>query len=188
MLPVDVYELARTATGRAGELPLARLPRLGASLVRLEGMLAYDCQGLVDGLGRPALRLHLRAPLVLRCDRCSGELQYDLDVHRVFYFVDSEAALAAAEIDDAPEEALLGSDRFDLAGLIEDEAILQLPLSPRHERCARQLMEGRPAAAVRPNPFAVLQSLRAPPEGVVESSATPPPSRRKPKLGGDSSG
>ncbi len=79
---------------------------------------------------------------------------------REFYFVATEADLAAIAIDDAPEEALLGSTHFDLAGLIEDEAILQLPISPRHARCAPRAPAGRgdPAAATgRPQPFAGLR-------------------------------
>jgi len=189
--PLDVYTLARSGASRSGELPLARLPRLGASLVRHDGVLAYEARGLVDGQRRPGLRLQLQADLVLRCDRCGGELVYALAADRLFYFVDTEEQLAAIEIDDAPEEPLLGSVRFDLAGLIEDEAILQLPLSPRHERCTarRPAPASAPADAPspqRPHPFAALGELRgrlgpagAPPDGAATPSAGTPPKAKK---------
>jgi uncharacterized protein len=38
-------------------------------------------------------------------------------------------------IDDAPDEPLLGSRRFDVAALVEEQAILALPISPRHAAC-----------------------------------------------------
>ncbi len=181
MQPVDVYTLARTGARRAGELPLARLARLGASLLRQDGALAYDCQGLVDALGRPALRMSLHAPLALRCDRCGGELLYELAVQRVFYFVDSEAQLAAIEIDDTPEEPLLGSIQFDLAALIEDEAILQLPLSPRHAHCAPRRDASAASAPARPNPFAALQALRGHLGGPALPAAGPPEQAEQPE-------
>jgi uncharacterized protein len=107
------------------------------------------------------MELWLQAQLPLRCDRCAQELVFALSVRRSFYFVASEEQLAATEIDDAPEEALLGSAHFDLAGLIEDEAILQLPISPRHECCTPAVVvDAVPTDAPRPKPFAQLQGLR----------------------------
>jgi len=164
MQPVDVYQMARSGARLAGALALARLPRLGASLLRHDGELAYLCVGLHDDRDRPALHLALQARLALRCDRCGRELEFGLDVERRFYFVASEPELAAIEIDDAPEEALLGSARFDLAGLIEDEAILQLPLSPRHAHCAPPDKLAALAPEPRTSPFAALQNLRAVPD------------------------
>jgi uncharacterized protein len=162
MIPIDVFAMARTGAERAGELPLAQLPRLAAGLARAEGSLQYRARGFTDGLGRPSLRLQLRAQLPLRCDRCGRETVFDLQAERVFYFVATEAELAAIEVDAAPEEALVGATGFDLAGLAEDEAILQLPLSPRHEQCEAASRGANPeaAAAPRPNPFAQLAGLR----------------------------
>jgi uncharacterized protein len=161
MPPIDVFTLARTGAVREGTLPLAALPRLAAGLLDSEGDVAYRAQGFVDALGRPALRLRLQADLVLRCDRCDGRLPLRIDDERLYFFVHDEAALAAIAVDEAPEEALLGSTRFDLAGLVEDEAILQLPLSPRHADCpvAPGVAGARPADE-RPKPFAGLQALR----------------------------
>jgi uncharacterized protein len=159
MITLDVFAAARSGAQHEGEIALARMPRLAASLVRTDGALRYRYRALTDELGRPALQLRLDARLPLRCDRCDGEFDFELAVERRFYFVHSEAQLAAIEVDDAPEEPLLGSARFDLASLIEDEAILQLPLSPRHEACRAAPGAGA-AHAQRPNPFAQLQGLR----------------------------
>jgi uncharacterized protein len=189
MNSIDVFRMARSGASLDGELDLARMPRLAASLMRHDGRLAFGCQGRIDSRGRPAMQLTLRARLPLCCDRCARELDFALSVQRTFYFVASEAELAAIEIDDAPEEALLGSAHFDLAGLIEDEAILQLPISPRHDGCAL-LEEAAALGAPRPaNPFAQLQGLREelrsraapgalPGEAVAGSGPTRPKIRR----------
>ncbi len=161
MTNIDVYALARKQSSWEGEIGLAAMPRLAAGLVRANGKLSYACRSGSDGHGRPQLRLELEAELALRCDRCARELAFALRVLRQFYFVDTEAELAQESIDESPEEALLGSTNFDLRTLIEDEAILQLPMSPRHERCAPSVsVSAAGAAAERPNPFSQLASLR----------------------------
>lgn len=95
-------------------------------------------------------------------------------------FVKDEAA--AAELDaDSEDDVLALSRQFDLMGLIEDELIMALPIVPRHEHCPtdvaslmnaesealppgtepEQAAEGQATTASgRPNPFAVLASLK----------------------------
>jgi uncharacterized protein len=156
---IDVFTVARNRADWSGRLPLAAMPRLCASLMDgpgdRDGMLAYRCRGLIDAQGRPGLELRLDAILPLRCDRCAQKLALVLEAERRFYFVTTQAELAAIPIDDAPEEALLGSAQFDLAALIEDEAILQLPISPRHADCvgaARAAPHKLPPRPIRPRP------------------------------------
>lgn len=140
MKTIDVFAAARAAAVREGRIPLAKLPRLAASLVggraAIGDGIAFHCAALIDGHGRPALHLTIEAVLPLRCDRCGQAIDWPLAAERDFYFVATEAELAALAIDTSDEEALLGSANFDLAGLIEDEAILQLPISPRHAHCS----------------------------------------------------
>lgn len=162
MESLDVFAFSRTAARRAGEVAVAALPRLAASVMRPDGVVAYGCEGGVDGQGRPTLRLRLHGTLRLRCDRCGEEAAWQLDCERTFFFVDSEANLADIPVDDTPEEPLVGSTHFDLAALIEDEAILQLPISPRHPDCAAPFLVEPDAGGgeERPHPFAELARLR----------------------------
>jgi uncharacterized protein len=179
---IDVFSFARTGAQRAGEISLAAMPRLGASLVALDGMVHFHCVGQVDARGRPGVRLAIHACLPLRCDRCAMRLDLELDVERDFYFVRTEAELAVIAIDDAPEEALLGSVAFDLVALIEDEAILQLPISPRHGDCVPAAVAGRAGEPdTPPRPFAGLAGLRermAAPE-IAAAPVAPPAARRR---------
>ena len=169
---IDVFAVARNRAQWGGRIALADMPRLCASLTDGPGdraaTLAYHCRGGIDAQGRPELELCLDAVLPLRCDRCAQKLALVLETDRRFYFVATQEELAAIPIDDTPEEALLGSAHFDLATLIEDEVILQLPISPRHPDCspalhgtgAQRAAAAAAPAAERPHPFAGLAALR----------------------------
>jgi uncharacterized protein len=54
----------------------------------------------------------------------------------------------------------VGGRRFDVAALVEDEAILCVPISPRHARCAPPTVR-EPADAEARTPFAALAKLRS---------------------------
>jgi uncharacterized protein len=87
-----------------------------------------------------------------------------VEVHakRSFLFVHGEHA--AAELDADSEDDVLALTRaLDLRALVEDELLLELPLVPRHEVCPEPLKaahEEIPPVEEKPNPFAVLASLK----------------------------
>lgn len=167
MKSVNVFEMARRHETLSGEVSVATLPRLAAALVNTDSTVAYKAQGFIDAQARPSMRLAIEVALPLLCNRCEQPLLLDIEAESVFYFVNSQERLDEEPIDDTPEEALLGSEQFDLAELIEDEAILALPLAPRHEFCspapAKKGAGARPAVSPVPerkHPFADLASLR----------------------------
>jgi uncharacterized protein len=161
---LDVFELARTQATVRGQLPLVAMTRLADSLAASSGELEYALRGDVDGRGRPAARLSVRGTVYLACDRCGSTVPFELDCDSQYYFVRSEQDLGRIPVDDSQDEPLLGSTRFDLHELIEDEAILALPISPRHDACQRApeppaaTAEGNPE---RPHPFAALAQLKS---------------------------
>ena len=160
----DVWELSRRQGSVEGELALADAPRLAGQLADVDGALRYRMSGMVDGLGRPAARLRVQGRMRARCDRCGGSVEVPMDEEAQFFFVADEEELGRLPIDESPEEPLLGSHRFDVAGLVEDQAILALPISPRHDDCAA----AAPAEAVRGaegemhRPFQALAALKKP--------------------------
>jgi len=169
-LLLDVFELARERRTLEGEVALAELPRLAASLLKAEGgRLQYRIRGAVDERGRPGAEMSLSACLPLECQRCNRELAYSLKRDAHFRFVASEEELNALPIEEDDIDVIVGSRYLDVAAWIEDEAILSLPIVPRHDDC-------RPAASVaaapavsngegeRPNPFAVLAGLKSGPK------------------------
>lgn len=163
-LTVDVFELARERGLIEGDLPLDALPRLASSLLRADGALHFRIRGEIDAQSHPGAELHLRADLALQCQRCSNEMRYPLrrDVH--FRFVGSDQELAAIPIVDDEVEIIVGSRSMAVAPWLEDEAILSLPVVPRHEDCrvlvASEVADEEPAPD-RPNPFAALAALKA---------------------------
>jgi len=176
---IDIYAAARSRASWTGRLPLSAMPRLCTSLTDGPGdrdaLLVYACSGFTDDLGRPAMALRLDAVLPVRCDRCGHKLALPLAAERTFYFVDTQAALAAIPIDDSPEEALLGSSQFDLAGLIEDEAILQLPISPRHAACEATHAVPATSGGTEEVPWLVTRPPCKPRERVGDTAASAVP-------------
>jgi uncharacterized protein len=85
---------------------------------------------------QPEVWLHLQAQtsLPLVCQRCLAPVEVPVRVDRSFRFVSDEET-AAAEDDASDEDVLAISPAFDLAELIEDELLMELPVAPRHEVC-----------------------------------------------------
>ncbi len=156
---IDVFELAREGGRVEADLALSDLPRLASMLADAQGRLACRLHGRIDEQGRDAAALELRARLRLICDRCGGVLEWPIDSSAGFFFVPDPAELEALPISVEGDEPLLGSRRFDWLELAEDQAILSLPISPRHESCAAPPLE-RPDDAGEPHPFAALDLLK----------------------------
>lgn len=158
---VDVFELARTNGRVDGRVAIGDMARLRTELSEVSGAVDFRFEAHSDAQGRPAAVLRLSGKLPLTCDRCGQPVSIPLDRSSSFFFVNDEAELAAlpVSVDDEPEP-LLGTAQFDLAELVEDEAILAVPLSPRHEKCPGKRPDaGPPFRGEVPNPFAALEGL-----------------------------
>ena len=159
----DVVELARQGQVIDGAVPVRELPRLAASVAQPTGTLVYRIVGRYDDRGRAGALLHLTGDLALACQRCGGPLTFHLERDAAFRFVANEEELNSVPLDDDDEaEAVVGGHSTDLAAWIEDEAILSLPLVPRHDDC-HPIETGEDEEAAkehRPNPFALLAQLK----------------------------
>ena len=166
-LLIDVFELARVGGEVVGALALADLHRVLPSLASGEGEVQYRYVGRRDEHGRPAGALQVKATVQLVCDRCTQPVAVPLASAAHYYFVATEAELGRIPVDEADDEPLLGSTRFSLLTRIEDDAILALPMSPRHAHCDHAQLAVDPGAAdadsvarERPHPFAALAKLK----------------------------
>lgn len=158
---IDSFELARSGRQIAGEVAISRLPRLAEFLSAADGVLQYRVNGLINDDGSPGAGLRLTGALRLTCQRCNKPLDLVLDRTVRFRFVGSEKELNSLPLEDDEIDAVVGSRTMSLHDWVEDEAILSLPLVPRHAECAAPLSSGDTVApAVTPNPFAVLAALR----------------------------
>ena len=157
----DAFRLARKHETLRGHATMRELPRLAESVLDPEAVLHYEIEGRIDDEGHPGATMQLSGILPLRCERCNQPLQFHLERRVPFRFVNDEQELNALPIEDDEVEEVVGSVAMALLPWIEDEAILSLPLVPRHADC------GIPVADApeefddeRPNPFAALAGLK----------------------------
>lgn len=167
---LDIKHAAQSALSVSGHNVLSNFERLAQETQGLgaENLVNWSAEvaRLEDPAGHSTDSLHLSVQTVLplTCQRCLGPVDVVLAIDRRFRFVDTEAQ--ADEQDDESEEDLLVTSReFDLASLIEDEVLMDLPLVPRHDTCpvAVKLAVADAdfeVAAEKPNPFAQLAQLK----------------------------
>jgi uncharacterized protein len=162
---IDAFALASERGSIHGELPLGRLPRLAGMLLDTAGVLTYAIQGQIDDQGHPGATMHLQADLVLCCQRCNSPVTFRLDRTAMFRFAKSDDELASRPIEDDEIEDIVASRHLEVAPWVEDEAILSLPVVPRHESCRPPTSpssspETKASRERDPHPFAVLARLK----------------------------
>jgi len=155
-----------------GQAPLAQFPRLVDEAVQAVADAAVHFQALGSmradptGAAVPWLQLQGRVDIDLVCQRCLEPVTTRVQFDREFRFVESEEA-ALAQDEEYEEDLLVNSAQFDLLELVEDELLMALPVSPKHEKCPGDLRLSAAdadfeTASDRPNPFAKLAQLKTP--------------------------
>lgn len=164
---IDTIELARAGSELSGEYPLAGMERLGSLLADRQGDVAWRLRawraGRADGVTEDFMALSVVATVRMACVRCTAPVEVELSTERSYRLARSEAEAERLDLDDQVYDVLAGGRRFDLAGLVEDEAIMALPPTPRHEHCDLPAGAGRAAAAdddALRRPFAALERLK----------------------------
>lgn len=151
--PIDTHEFTRRGDVAQASAPLADLVRLGTLLVSHDGALVWRLTGRstvgADGSRRGFLHLDLEGTLHVRCVRCLEPMQVALDVARDYRLVATEEQAEREDLGDDEVDLLVGARRFDLAGLIEDEAIMGLPAAPRHADCSAPTVAAADGSARR---------------------------------------
>jgi uncharacterized protein len=159
---IDAFEFCRGKESREGERAVAEFARLSEEVANTSGMVRWSVQGGVHALGYPMLRLSVQANVQLMCQRCLTPYTFEIE---------SESALVLAKSEDAADElegkladedvdVIVGSKTLNIIDLIEDEVLLEVPLSPRHDVCPDQVGQSVEAAAVakKTSPFEVLKN------------------------------
>ena len=124
----------------AGSLPLAKMPRLAATLSEPSGELHVELQATRDGEGQDWLHGEIRGHLPLTCQRGLHAFDWPCDVALSLALVDSEAEEQKLLKDS--ESYLVEDDELPLRDLVEDEVLLALPMTPRCEDpdCVKRLI------------------------------------------------
>lgn len=139
---IDPVRFAKQGERLAGRTPVSAMPRLAASgLLDDQAVVHWVVTGETgrDELDRVRqfLLVQIRFAPVLACGRCLGPVAVDgIENTRRFRLAASERQ---ADLED-PEaggdvDVIAAQPRLSLADLIEDEAILTLPMAAYHEVC-----------------------------------------------------
>jgi len=159
---IDAFEFCRLRERSEGEIAIADLPRLAGESVDKSGTVRWSLQSGVDKHGHPQVALSVAGVVNLMCQRCLAPFAFDISSDSVLVLATDEDSADEIEalLIDEDAEVIVASRSFDIAQLIEDEALLTLPLSPKHGACPGQLMAENAKEAEKVSPFAVLKNLR----------------------------
>ncbi|MBC7620439.1 MAG: DUF177 domain-containing protein [Candidatus Saccharibacteria bacterium] len=168
---VNVLAFAKASDSLHADERLLRFERLMEETQGLgaEAPVRYQATGLlrIDAADISVAWVQLQADVVvpLTCQRCLGPVEVAVSFDREFRFVATEE-LAAIEDEESEEDVLVLSRHFNLAELVEDELLMALPVTPKHEDCPKPVKLSVADADFvdepegKPNPFAVLQQLK----------------------------
>ena len=150
---IDGVQFSRNGSQVRGTLGCEHLPRLAELGCRVLAA-SFELQGATSSTDKPCLRLQAAAQVELVCQRCLEPLQMHLAAEAELELCESGLEIARAQDD---VDRVLACPAMDVAQLVEDELILALPDTPKHERCALSL--GGEAAG-RASAFEPLSRLR----------------------------
>jgi len=169
---LDVARFAQAAATLESADPVENFERLAAELAApaTDALVRWKAVGEerpgADGKAEPWLHLEAETTVPLTCQRCLSPVATPLVVDRWFRFVADEAT-AEAEDEESEEDVLALSRDFDLPALIEDELLMEIPVTPVHDVCPTPVKlsssdeDFQAAEEAKPNPFAVLGTLRS---------------------------
>ena len=143
-----------------GELNISELGRLHDLLAEAVGSVSFRLVGRKGGRGEALLSLQVAGRIPLACQRCLAAIPFDLDIDSLLELVPEGEEMSQEELEDDTRDFLPVVRELDVAGLVEDEILLALPVAPRHEKCS---LPGAADADERVNPFSVLAGLKGKP-------------------------
>lgn len=169
---IDIFALFAPDATSAGQCDIAQFKRLLQGLpAQGKSQVQWSVQGHSTSAGKRFIDVRAQAQVTLECQRCLQLFVLPVQVENRLEIVRSPAELEG----DDEIERIVGSSKFDVLELIEDELILSLPSIPKHEVCpsgsgvsvssdasgaGASGADAPGAAEARPSPFAVLEKLK----------------------------
>ena len=164
-LTLDPVRTAQKRLDYQGVYTSQQVERVAESVVSVDSDVDCVMSFAVDNQRLAVLTGTADVQVTLRCQRCNQVFPHHVHVSYCFSPVSSdEQAEALPEAYEPVDVNEFGE--IDLLAVIEDEVILALPVVPVHdsEHCevseADMVFGKLPAEAEKPNPFAVLASLK----------------------------
>lgn len=159
---IDAFDFSRLKERREGDVLVADLARLSAESVNKSASLHWTLQGGADSLNHPQLILSVSGSIELMCQRCMTPLKFAVESESILILAktDERADEIDALLDDDNVDVIVGSKALNVMELVEDEALLAIPLAPKHDICPDNAALDDLMGAKKPSPFAVLKGLK----------------------------
>jgi uncharacterized protein len=169
-LPVHIDPLRMVEARRVlhGSITLAEMARLLEAVVAAPGEVQVSLEFGRDVEGIRYMRGILQAELVLECQRCLGNMDFQVDSRFQLALVRSMEE--AEKLPSHYEPLLLDGEPLFLRDVLEDELLLALPIIARHAdtNCHGGLNAAGQeddlaidtGSTDKPNPFSVLANLK----------------------------
>ncbi|MEY0024253.1 23S rRNA accumulation protein YceD [Providencia rettgeri] len=165
LLTIDAQRAAQKNLDYVGSYTPEQVARLAESVVSVDSDVETELSFNIDKQRLTVIEGKSDVDLTLQCQRCGKNFKHHAYVSYCFSpVVNDEKAEALPELYEPIQIDEFGE--IDLLGMIEDEIILSLPVVPVHdsEHCevfeADMVYGELPPEAEKPNPFAVLASLK----------------------------
>jgi len=159
---IDAFEFCKNDGHRGGATPLVEMTRLAAESSDKSGDIRWTMDGGKTRQGYPSLTLAVAGHVKLVCQRCLQPLDYEIDSSTMLVLGkdDEDADAIEVVLDDDSIDVIVGSRTCDIRQLLEDEALLALPQSPKHDVCPQtDLLDQLKTDKV--SPFAGLKGLKS---------------------------
>ena len=157
---IDPHDFVSFTRSLHGKITLDECLRLKDYLTDCQGSLEYIINGILGKDDKSMLQVTIKGEINLSCQRCLDKLPHALNLKSTLFLVENEKEFSYLDKDESVEGILATSD-IDIIELIEDEIILNLPISPRHREIdcsAKELINSY--AVEKQRPFAALLELR----------------------------
>lgn len=128
---INPSRLALSGQEIVGDLRVSELDRLKQLLASDSGLLSCRIQARKDEQDRVMVSGSIEATVKMNCQLCLKPMTIALQQNFELMVVEDDEE--AAEILENYEPLLVQQDRVQLKELIEDEAILALPMAPSHD-------------------------------------------------------
>ena len=172
---IEPFKWAEQGYTWSGILPLSRFARIAREAVGSidDQLINIDCKLSIDAYHRIVwLDGHIDTKVPMECQRCLGSVEIELVSEFHLALIDDESLIE--RLDEDADFIVLGESEsskkgsidtpasIDLLALLEDELLLLMPLSPKHDVCEHkhQPVVQDVVEEKRDNPFDVLASLK----------------------------
>ena len=160
-LIIDAFEFCRLKERQEGTLAVADLVRVQKESPGEQRSVQWSISGGTDHVGHAQLSLHVDGVISLTCQRCLNPVDVDVSSRSQLILARTEEEADRIEellFDDAVDVVVV-KEKIDITELIEDEVLLAIPQSVKHETCSSEANAAL-GAVKKPSAFAALKNLK----------------------------